>query len=121
MIGITFFIGLFAGLGLVHAQPTVPSSSLCPTANGRTVYGNNGAGYLAISSHLDWTYWLKSEMLDYPSSSPNVISAVRVYNATNSADAPTWCCLALSKQCRTFNNNSDVQQALLSSPISCDI
>lgn len=50
MIGIPFFIGLFAGLGLDHAQSTVPSSSLCPTANGRTVYDNNGAGYLVTCS-----------------------------------------------------------------------
>lgn len=50
MTGFTFFTGLIAGLNLVNAQSTVPSSSLCPTANGRTIYDDDGAGYLVTCS-----------------------------------------------------------------------
>jgi len=50
MTGITFFIGFAAVLGLASAQSTIPSSSLCPAANGRTVYDSDGAGYLVTCS-----------------------------------------------------------------------
>lgn len=50
MTGITFFTGLIAGISLVNAQSTIPSSSLCPTANGRTIYDDDGAGYLVTCS-----------------------------------------------------------------------
>jgi hypothetical protein len=127
MIGITFFIGLAAVLSSTSAQSTIPSSSLCPAANGRTIYDSNGAGYLvtcsadndqgsytnvqASNSYLDcmnacdvnspcvgFTYvggnngkgagqcWLKSEMTTYPSRASNIISALRVSNATYQVD-----------------------------------
>ncbi|KAI4731749.1 hypothetical protein E4T49_00451 [Aureobasidium sp. EXF-10728] len=128
MIGITFFTGLVAISVLANAQSTIPSSSLCPAANGRTIYDSNGAGYLvtcsadndrgsytntqASNSYLDcmtacdadglcagFTYvggngggtggtcWLKSEMTTYPSRASNIISALRVSNATSQPDA----------------------------------
>jgi hypothetical protein len=123
MIGIKFFISLSSLLGLASAQAAIPSTSLCPAANGRTVYDSDGAGYLvtcsadndqgsytnvqAIDSYFDcmnacdddspcvgFTYvggnngkgagqcWLKSAMSTYPSRASNVISALRVSNAT---------------------------------------
>jgi hypothetical protein len=50
MISITFFISLAVVLSSTSAQSTVPSSSLCPAANGRTIYDSNGAGYLVTCS-----------------------------------------------------------------------
>jgi hypothetical protein len=144
MIGITFFVSFTAVHGLASAQSTIPSTSLCPAANGRTIYNSDGAGYLvtcsagndqgsytnvqAFNSYLDcmsacdidspcvgFTYvggnngkgagqcWLKSAMTTYPSRASNIISALRVSNATSQADAL---------------NSTAVSSSSISSPLS---